>query len=242
LLLGVALLAAVLAWQRGHSSLAAALASIAIALKFSAFAALPFFCVTREGRWSARGSIVMALTLGVLYAPQLLTLSSAEGPALSAFSHQWTFNPLLFKVTAALLPDAAARLVVAVLFAAAWLVLTWQWLRRLRLLGRQSLTSPNETLPVPPLVAVFIAMLLMSPVVNPWYWWWALPLAMLFFSGIAWTAATLSLLSYAHIATPVLAGTSLITYAVPLWAATLQMAGIAIAFLLAWQRSRPSRG
>ena len=242
LLLGLALLAAVLAWQRGFGGTAAALAGIAVGMKFSALAALPFFCVTRNGRWSARGSMVMALTLGILYAPQRLTLSGTEGRALSAFSNQWTFNPLLFKLTAELLPDATARVMVAILFAATWLVLAWRWLRRLRRMHRPSVATPNEALPMPPLVAVIIAMLLLAPVVNPWYWLWALPLAVLSFSGIAWTAATLSLLSYAHVAQSVWSGSSLITYAVPPWATALQMAGIVVACLLASLQLRRSRG
>ena len=72
-------------------------------------------------------------------------------------------------------------------------------------------------------------MLLLSPVVNPWYWLWVLPLATLRTSCVAWTAATLSLLAYAHVALQVMAGSSITTYAVPMWATVLQLLAVGVA-------------
>ncbi len=213
LLIGATLLGAVLAWQRGHESWAASLACVAVAMKFSALAVLPFFCITRSGRWSARGTVACAITLATLYAPVLLTLSGAEGRALAIFGEQWRFNPLLFKLAATALGDAAARWVVAAVFVLAWLALTARWLSRLR----------QGTMLLPPVVAVMVTMLLLSPAVNPWYWLWVLPLATLRFSALAWVIASVSLLAYAHVGTQVLAGSSIVTYAVPLWATALQL-------------------
>jgi hypothetical protein len=216
LLIGAALLAAVLAWQRGLEGWAASLACVAVAMKFSALAVLPFFCITRGGHPSVRGSLSGVATLAVLYAPALLTLSGAEGRALSVFGEQWTFNPLLFKLAAAALGDTAARWAVVAVFALVWLALATRWHSRLR----RGLPLP------PPVVAVLVAMLLLSPVVNPWYWLWVLPLATLQFSALAWVAASVSLLAYAHVGTQVLAGSSIVTYVVPLWASTLQLLAI----------------
>jgi hypothetical protein len=88
----------------------------------------------------------------------------------------------------------------------------------------------QDALPLAPIAATFIAMLLLSPVVNPWYWLWALPLAMLRPSSVAWTAATFSLFAYAHVAMQVMAGSSITTYAVPPWATVLQLLAIGAAW------------
>ena len=237
LLIGVVLLAAVLAWQRGFEGWAAALVCVAVAMKFSAAAALPLFCINRSGRWSARGSGAIVLTLSVLYAPVLASLSGGEGRALSAFGEQWTFNPLIFKLASAWLGDGVARWVCLALFVLVWLIFFGHWVVRLRLFSHTASigtlsTTPGVASPVPPMVGVFVAMLLLSPVVNPWYWLWVLPLALLHFSVLTWAAATVSLLAYAHIGTQVLAGSLIVTYAVPLWATGLQILVITLAFAL----------
>ena len=260
ILIGAALLAAVLAWRRQHEGLAAILAATAVAMKFSAVAALLFFCINRHGRLSARGCLAMLLTLGILYAPVLLPASGGgEGLAVAAFAGQWTFNPLLFKWVAATLGNTVARVTCIGLFALAWLILAGQWLAKLRGAGRKGLnrtatatatamtaTATTATanamlpsLPSPPLVGVFIAMLLLSPVVNPWYWLWVLPLAMLPFSPVAWAAATASLLAYSHVLVQVMAGSSIATYAVPLWATGLQSVAIVATFgFVCYRRKR----
>ena len=235
ILIGAALLAAVLAWRRKQQGLAAILAATAVAMKFSAVAALLFFCINRDGRLSARGCLAMLLTLGILYAPVLLSASrGGESLAVAAFAGQWTFNPLVFKWVAAALGDAVARVTCMGLFALAWLILAGQWIAKLRGAGGKELNPPS-----PPLVGVFIAMLLLSPVVNPWYWLWVLPLAMLPFSPVAWVAASASLLAYSHVLAQVMAGSSIATYAVPLWATGLQSVAIVATFgFVCYRRKR----
>ena len=239
ILIGAALLAAVLAWRGKYEVLAAILAATAVAMKFSAIAALLFFCINRHGRLSGRGCLAMLLTLGILYAPVWLSASGGnEGLAVAAFAGQWTFNPLVFKWVAAATGDAPARAICIGLFALAWLILAGQWIVRLRGANskgvNQTTTAMPPPLPLPPLVGVFIAMLLLSPVVNPWYWLWLLPLAMLPFSPVAWVAATASLLAYSHVVVQVMAASSIATYAVPLWATSLQSALVIAAIGSAW--------
>ena len=244
ILIGAALLAAVMAWRRSLQAWAAVLAALAVAMKISAIAALFFFCVTREGRFSAKGTLAMLLTLGLLYAPLLLGESRTEGGAAAVFGEQWVFNPLLFKLGAAAVGDSAARLLSAGVFALVWLGLFGGWIVKLRRLslnrrsqneaGQGALrdTLPDalqDALPWAPIAATFIAMLLLSPVVNPWYWLWVLPLATLRLSCVAWTAATVSLLAYAHVALQVMAGSSITTYAVPVWATVLQLLAVGVA-------------
>ena len=235
ILIGAALLAALLAWRQKHEGVAAILAATAVAMKFSAVAVLLFFCINRQGRLSVRGSLAMLLTLGTLYAPVLLSASGrGEGLAVATFAGQWAFNPLLFKPVAAALGDPAARVTCIGLFALAWLILAGQWITKLWRAGEKGLNPPS-----PPLVGVFIAMLLLSPVVNPWYWLWVLPVAMLPFSPVSWAAATASLLAYSHVLAQFVAGSSIATYAVPLWATGLQLVAVVAAFgFVFWRRNR----
>ena len=222
LLIGVTLLAAVLTWRRGHYGYGAALAGVAAAMKLSAIAVLPLFFIAHNGRWNTRAAMTAALTLAVLYAPYLVGLAGAEGRGLVAFGEQWTFNPLLFKALAATLGDKPARVASFALFAALWLFVVCQWIKRLRHLHNPIFATPVNTLPLPPVVAILLAMLLLSPVVNPWYWLWLLPLALLDISILAWAAASASMLAYAHVVEQVLAQSAITTYAVPLWATAAQ--------------------
>ncbi len=244
ILVGAVLLAAVLAWWQKYEELAAVLAASAVAMKFSAVAALPFFCINHRGRLSVRGCLAMLVTLGMLYAPFLLSTSGrGEGLAVATFAGQWTFNPLLFKWVAAALGDPAARATCIGLFALAWLILAGQWFAKLWGADKhersRTTTAMRPSLPSPPLVGVFIAMLLLSPVVNPWYWLWVLPLAMLPFSPVAWAAATASILAYSHVLMQAMAGSSIATYAVPLWATGLQLVAVVAAFgFVCWHRKR----
>jgi hypothetical protein len=235
LLIGAALLAAVLAWQRGLQGWAAGLASIAVAIKFSSITVLPFFCINRQGRFSWRGCSASVLTLCLVYAPVGWSVAGGEGRALAVLGEQWTFNPLLFRLASTWLSDSLARVVVLVLFVVVLMGIFFRWVQQLQTLDRSHFTCPADSLPLPPVVAVFTALLLLSPVVNPWYWLWILPLAALRFSWVAWVVATVSLLAYAHVAESVWHGSSIVSFAVPLWATLTQilmiLGGLEFAYL-----------
>lgn len=240
LLLGLALLAGALAWQRGCYGRAAALASVAIAMKFSALAVLPFFFINHHGRLNRNGIAGAVLALCLVYAPIGVFVSMGEGRALTILGEQWTFNPLLFKLASAVVGDAAGRWLVLLLFVVAWLLIFLNWLQKLRAYRSRSFVGDDERAPVPPIVAAFFVLLLLSPVVNPWYWLWLLPLAVLHYSWLVWISATSSLLAYAHVAQSVGQGSSIVTFAVPLWATLVQLLAIAMVFGLA--RINPRRG
>lgn len=230
LLLGLALLAGVLVWQRGWYGRAAALASVAVAMKFSAIAVLPFFCISHLGRINRNAVLGALLALCLAYAPVSLFLSMGEGRALAILGEQWTFNPLIYKLVSAVLGDAVARGGVLLLFVVTWLLIFLQWLGKLRVFRSRLLAGEDEHAPFPPVVAAFFVLLLLSPVVNPWYWLWLLPLAVLHYSWLVWIAATSSLLAYAHVAQSVGQGSSIVTFAVPLWSTIAQIMAIALVF------------
>ena len=81
------------------------------------------------------------------------------------------------------MPPLEARILLGVLFAAFW---GWYCLRRAR--GRDRGIPHGDWL--------FGVLLLLSPVINPWYLLWLLPFAVVFPSVWAWTASVAVLLSY----------------------------------------------
>lgn len=243
LLIGVTLLAAVLTWQRGRFVYGAALACVAAAMKLSAIAVIPLFFITHHGRLNTRAALAAALTLAVLYLPFLTGLTGtagAEGRGLAAFGEQWTFNPLIFRGLSAALGDRWSRATSLIVFVALWICIVGLWIKHLRQLHSPVFATLVTTTPLPPVVAVLAAMLLLSPVVNPWYWLWLLPLALLSVSilaWLAWAAASASLLAYAHVATQVWSQSAIMTYAVPLWATLVQGLIIIAALSIAHRRN-----
>jgi alpha-1,6-mannosyltransferase len=232
LFIGLALLAAVVAWQRGAQVWAGIAVSLAVAMKLSVLAVLPLFCIDRQGHFSWRATAAMVLTLCAVYAPAWLSRAGSEGYGLVALGAQWIFNPLLFKLVSTVMSHGAARLVVLLL-----------WIRQLRQRPMDAAESVAQHWPFPPVLPVLLVLLLLSPVVNPWYWLWLLPLAVIRFSWGVWTAATLSLLAYAHVAQALNQQVAFTDFAVPLWATGLQLVGIlaAIAFDVLSGRKRRER-
>jgi alpha-1,6-mannosyltransferase len=226
LLIGAALLWASLLWQRAKYSPAALVVCLAIGMKLSALIVLPFFLFTREGRIHLRtcGAVFIGLTL--ILSPQFAAYLSADTHGLAALGGQWVFNPLLFRPLAALFGDGFARGMIAIAFCVAWGVIALRWV-----------TAKSAA---PPIVPVFLALLLLSPVVNAWYWLWILPLAALRFSLVTWVGASVSLCAYAHMLSALSLGNAASTFIVPMWATTLQLVSLAAAFALMAMQRKPA--
>ena len=126
----------------------------------------------------------VGITLAACYLPFLI-LSGSDIPTLSQFAQNWRFNPLLFAVLEWFSGPYIGRLLAAVAIATIAIILYWRDVR-------SGLARPN----IPPADYVLGALLLFSPVVNPWYLLWLLPFAVLRPSRIAWTATFLLPLSY----------------------------------------------
>ncbi len=251
MLLGAMLLAAVMRWRSARYLSAAAWASAAVAIKVSAVVALPLFWINREGRFSARGFLATLAVLCVFYVPLWFFSSGAEARALAVFGEQWTFNPLLFRAISAIVTDSVARSLVAIIFVVVWLYFVVRWIISLRNAHREAVgenSNNNSRFAAPPIVAIVVTLLVLSPAINPWYWLWVLPLALwqlvtgmsneIGTSLIAWVAASVSLLAYAHVAEQVRLGSSITTFAVPLWATLLQCAVIAATLIFVIVRAR----
>lgn len=176
-LLGGLLFLAVLLWNRGRVFFCGMLMALACATKVSALIILPLLCVApasfltkQQGmnRMQAEVSWLFALlaslllVLMVLYWPMVIS-GDSEWESLVVFGSDWRFNPLLFRLIDAVLPGSMARYVSALCLLAVSLYL--------------SISVRNSDRRQLPVVLLLLLFMLMSPVVNPWYWLWLLPLA-----------------------------------------------------------------
>ncbi len=159
---------------------AGGLLGIAIASKVSVVLLLPFLWT----RGRLRAVTATTLTLAACYLPFLI-LSGSDIPTLSQFAQNWRFNPLLYAVLEWLTGPFSGRLLAGIAIAVIAIGIYWHD-------ARAGLNRPK----IPPADYVLGALLLFSPVVNPWYLLWLLPFAVLRPSRMAWTATFLLPLSY----------------------------------------------
>lgn len=213
------LLAAFIARKNSRTAAACILLGLAICTKIFALLALPFFLYRQPLRY-------WGITFGaiaLLYSPFLIQ-GQTDMPVLGIFIEHWNFNSFLFDLALALVPDLPARVLCAALFLA-WFGFYFVQYNRQCTAGE-----------IPRMDWVFGMFLLFSPVVNPWYLIWLLPYAALRPSCWAWTASIFVSLSY--VTGLNLADPELQAYQVAAPARIVEMAGIAVALLIDYRRSR----
>jgi hypothetical protein len=184
-LLALLLLLALLAWRRQWPARLGLLLGLAVATKVAALVVLPFVLFApgvwsalwptlgRALAWAARVALACAATLLVVYAP-FVWVGGSDWASLQTFGQDWRFNPLLFRLLTGLVPAPFDRWAAAALLASALVGLAWHWRTQARRAG-----AAAQQLPDPPVAAALVALLLLAPVCNPWYWLWVLPLALL---------------------------------------------------------------
>lgn len=149
------------------------LLAVSAGAKLYALALAPLFA-RLDPRWR-RNSLAAALALALFYVPFLGAGSRLFDGAL-AFGGHWIFNASLFRFIDAAAPHGGvSRVAAAVLFS-------------LYLLSRWKRLQEDAEMPAACL-SVLGALLLLSPVVNPWYALWLLPFAVLERS-VPWLAFT----------------------------------------------------
>lgn len=199
-LLALLLLLALLAWQRRLALWVGVMLGLAVGSKVAALVTLPMLAfapppaaqralVANDGlRWAAGVAVGLVSTLALLYVPFILA-GGSDATALGLFGRHWRFNPLFYRAVEAAVPGSAltARVVAALLVIAGVAALTWRWRREQ---GR----TPGTLLP--PLHLALCVLLLLSPVVNPWYWLWALALSVYLDCRWVVVASVAAVLSY----------------------------------------------
>lgn len=201
-LLALWALLALVAWQRREAAWLGVLMGLAVCTKVAALVMLPFvlwppgraggrcvFC----GGWAARVVAALATCVAALYAPFVIG-GGSEFQGLLTFGREWRFNPLGFRMVEVMVPAGLARPAAGGLIVVGIGLLLWLWLWT----KRAAVTSR-----LPPLDAALWLLLLLSPVVNPWYGLWALALSLQ--RGQAWPAVALLAAPLAYLNTTVLA-------------------------------------
>ena len=189
-LVALALVLALIAWQQRAAARVGVMLGLAVGVKVAALVVVPLLLLAPQpprgtaptlagaARWALRLSASLGITLAMLYAPFILS-GGSDASALGVFGSRWRFNPLLYRAVEMLAPAAAARLLAAALIVAGIAALCWQWQRQAR-----RAAAGGSTPLLPPLDLALVLLLLLSPVVNPWYWLWALALSV--FCGRGW--------------------------------------------------------
>ena len=217
--LGVCLLVAAIALARsGRVRAAAVLLALAASTKVFALLLVPF--VLAGAGW--RAWMLFAAVVALVRLPFLIW-SGGEASTLAVFALEWKFNAALFDVLAFALMDLHARVLAGLLFVAFW----WWCLVRHR-------RSPDA---VPRGDWIIGALLVLGPVINPWYLLWLLPFAAVYRSAWAWTASVAVLLSY--VTGLNLGDLDLEPYETPAWVRPVEFGAIALACV--WDLRRRAR-
>ncbi len=229
-LVALLLLLTLLARQRQRPVVVGVLLGVAVGAKVAALVVLPLllFAPAQASGGEPRDALRWALcvgaagvaTLALLYLP-FYAGGGSDAAALGVFSAQWRFNPLLYRVVEAGLPAAAARPLAALLAIAGVAFITWRW--RVRRAQR-----------APPLQAALALLLLLSPVVNPWYWLWALALAVFMRRASVLAIGAVAALSYLNSSVLASLAEGAAPFAVPWPLALLQV----LVFFAVWRIER----
>ena len=233
------LLLALLAWRRERLLFTGVLLGLAVATKVAALLVVPLFLFGPQRtitfwRTSSAVALGFVVALGAAYLP-FLAAGGSDGVGLQTFAAQWRFNPLLYRVVEASVPDDLARPIAALTIAAGVVVLMWRW-------RVMSVSAAGHDAVMPPVATAFLLLLLLAPVVNPWYALWALGPAIAARRALVPVMGCVSVLAYLNGSVLREAGwlsTSepIAPYTVPWPVALIQVS--AVVFAAAWvQRSK----
>jgi alpha-1,6-mannosyltransferase len=192
-LIGALIFFAFVAIKKERVILAAVFVGCATAMKIHALLALPFLLIGLSGISFATVALSLA-ACAATYVFFWLPFIFADGAfaqawqSFATFARDWQFNALGFAFVQMFTGAAAARISCALLLLMSWaLIARWAWKKQTNNAGA--------------LVMAFGVLLFFSPVINPWYLLWLLPMATaagqrhLWFSP--WVASIALPLSYA---------------------------------------------
>lgn len=243
------LVAAVVLARQGRLHATAVVLGLAACTKVFALLLVPFILVA--GRW--RHWLAFAGVFALLRLPFVLWGGTETG-TLAVFALEWKFNAALFDLLALAASDFHARVLAGAAFLAFWCWCLARHRRACKAANRSGapqavgtgIAEPpgapsTATQPVPRGDWIIGALLLLGPVINPWYLLWLLPFAVVHRSAWAWTASVAVLLSY--ITGLHLGDFDLAPYQQPAWVRPLEFGAILLAAVWdAHRRLRPGTG
>lgn len=233
------LLAAVVLARQGRLQATAVVLGLAACTKVFALLLVPF--ILMPGRW--QHWLTFASVLALVRLPFALWGGTETG-TLTVFALEWKFNAALFDVFTFAASDLHARVFAGGAFLALW---CWCLVRHRRACAAAQRLQPGAgavrkgvaappgaeagpgatVLPVPRGDWIIGGLLLLGPVINPWYLLWLLPFAVAHRSAWAWTASVAVLLSYVtglH-----LGDFDLVPYQQPAWVRPVEFGAILLA-------------
>lgn len=196
--------------SQGKQCVAGLLLAMAVASKVSAWLLVPFLLLNI-------GSIGAGAFAGcylLLYLPFWLQ-GSTDASGLAVFTQEFEFNSALYGLMKLWLPAHWAKILLGMAFISLAAVYFLNYWRQ----GKRSLPHGEW---------LFGGLLLVSPVINPWYLLWLLPFACRYFSITIWVASATVLLSYATGLN--LEGSALAPYEHPAWVRPVEFGIIGLAF------------
>jgi hypothetical protein len=160
----------------------------------------------------------------LLHIPLLVAPGGLAG--LTAFAGQWEFNSSGFALLQAVFGTQAAKALGMLVFVGLYSLLMVRWRR-----GR---TAPRAM--VPPGDFIFGALLLVSPVVNPWYVLWLLPFVAL--RPAAWSVTLLGMVSLSYLTGGNLGSQVVHGFDHPPWVRPVEYGAVLVAAVVQWGRKR----
>lgn len=242
-LVALLLLLTLMAWQGRRAAVMGTMLGLAVCAKVAALVALPLLLLPPPRQvvgsplpqeeafedWPLRAMVGFCLTVVALYLP-FAWVGGSDASGLATFGTQWRFNPLLYRAVELVLPVSATRPAAALLIAAGIALLAWRW---------RSTARHSKGPALPPLDAALALLILLSPVVNPWYWLWALALSVRL--GQGWLAVAAATAPLAYLNSTVLAETTFTFFRLPQWPFAVAWPAVAAQLLalgLAWRWRR----
>ncbi len=220
---GICLLLAAIVLARNRRLQSAAIClGMAAGAKIFALVLVPLVLL----RARARHWVLCGVTFLALYAPFVLS-GGTDMQSLLIFAREWEFNSALFGLITNFWGTSETKLVLGLVFAAFWVFYSTRYRK-------------NCVDSIPRGDWLYGALLIVSPVINPWYLLWLLPFAAIFPSVWAWAASLAVLISY-------ITGLNLNDYTMqpyqqPIWARSLEFTLILLALgydLLRHRRLNP---
>jgi len=217
------LLAAIMLAKENRWRGCAIVLGLAASAKVFALVLAPFVLIRARGvHW-----LWFTLTIAALYAP-FMVLGGTDLTSFAIFAREWEFNSALFGLLAIGMDRFDARVLLGLAFGVFWAFCLWRHVVE---------NAAESAFRVPRGDWVFGSLLLVSPVINPWYLIWILPFAAIYPSAWAWTASLAVLLSYIS-GINLFNDPSMQAYEQPLWARLLEFSLIGAALLVDWRRRK----